>query len=80
MGYDVIHGISVYFKIVDSVAYLLMGRLFPFPPHIAVSAEVVVLTVTASESEYFFVLDEIDLTAHEVDYIMSNHVDFSAVP
>ncbi len=72
--------ISVFCKVADSFAYLIMRGLLAFPPHIALASELIVLTVTAAESEYLLTLDRVYLTAHEVYYIRCDHMDLTAVP
>lgn len=72
--------IAILCKVAYGFAYLIMRGLLTFPPHIALASELIVLTVTAAESEYLLTLDRVYLTAHEVYYIRCDHMYLTAVP
>ena len=80
VGYDVIDFVVVFRKIMYSLADLVVVRLFALPPHFAVAAELVVLTVSAAECEYALAIDSVYLTAHKVNDVVGYPVDLAAVP
>ena len=77
---DVIYGVVNSAQISDALDNFRMSRLFALPPAVAVTAEIVVLTVTSAESEYGFVFYGENLSAHKMNNIWRDTVNLSAVP